>query len=166
MYVSKQAGQHCLSLASAHTPLLHERADRRFASTRKIKMVERGVGRTDAAPLGGNFLQYTAWEQPGATIHSIGRWRHVTVELVGVTQLTEVSSKVFVLECREGVLWLGQGLPRIRDPCSKPVRIIYFFIVAKFLCFSWRFGSCCVHVVISPVFFLQFCLPVPYMASF
>jgi hypothetical protein len=99
-------------------------------------------------PLGGNFLQYTAWEQPGATIHSIGRWRHVTVELVGVTQLTEVSREVSVLECREGVLWLGQGLPRIRDPCSKPVRIIYFFIVAKFLCFLWRFGSCCVHVMI------------------
>jgi len=72
MYVRTLASTLCY-LSSAHKPILHEQADRRFPSTRKIKMAERGVGRTEAAPLGGSFLQYTAWERPGATIYSIGR---------------------------------------------------------------------------------------------
>ena len=61
-YVRTLASTLCY-LSNAHKSILHEQADRRFPSTRKIKMVERGVGRTEAAPLGGSFLQYTAWEK-------------------------------------------------------------------------------------------------------
>ena len=74
MYVRTYVPRAALCyISNAHTPLLHEQADRRFPSTRKIKMVERGVGRTEAAPLRGSIQQYTAWEQLGATIYCIGR---------------------------------------------------------------------------------------------